>query len=93
MLYALAPGAEEDLDDAAFMKTQGLTCHPTSIINFDSECCSVTVLSSDSQPVRVLRFTAEDAAEEDHQMPAGPAKASGVTEVVAMAEVSAAESA
>ena len=87
-MYTVASGGEEDLDVTGLMETQGLTCRPTSIISFNSSCCSVTALASGSQPICVIRGTAEDGAVEDYHMPAAPATTSGVTEVVAMAEVS-----
>ena len=74
-MYTVASGGEEDLD---VMETD-LTCQPTSIISFKSDCCSVTALASGCQA---------DGAVEDYHMPASPATTSGVTEVVAMAEVS-----
>lgn len=60
------------------METQGLSCRPTSIISF----------TSGSQAVSAVTGSAEDGGVEDYYMPAGPATTSGVTEVVAMAEVS-----
>ncbi len=88
-MYTVVSGGEEHLDVTALMDTQGvLTCHPTSIISFNSDCCSVTALVSGSQAACVISGTAEDGAVEDYHMPAGPATTSGVTEVVAMAEVS-----
>ncbi|KAM9860568.1 kinesin-like protein KIF26B [Aulostomus maculatus] len=78
-------GAEEDLD--ILMENQGLTCRPMSIISFNSDCCPVNTIASDCQPVRIHRGTVEDGALEDYNMPAGPSKAAGVKEVVAMAEV------
>ncbi|XP_042273028.1 kinesin-like protein KIF26B [Thunnus maccoyii] len=87
LVYTVASGGEEDLDVTALIDTQGLTCRPTSIISFNSSCCSVTALAGGSQPICVIRGTAEDGAVEDYHMPAAPATTSGVTEVVAMAEV------
>lgn len=86
-MYAVAPGGEPDLDVTADMETQGLTYRPTSIISFNSDCGSVGVLASGSQPMSVIS-TAEDGAVEDYRLPAGLVATSGVTEVVAMAEVS-----
>uniref|UniRef100_A0A8C9Y4Q2 Kinesin family member 26B n=1 Tax=Sander lucioperca TaxID=283035 RepID=A0A8C9Y4Q2_SANLU len=85
LVYTVASGGEEDLDVTALMDTQGLTCRPTSIISFKSDCCSVTAFALGSQSIS---GTAEDGAVEDYHMPAGPATTSGVTDVVAMAEVS-----
>uniref|UniRef100_UPI0037E75824 kinesin-like protein KIF26B n=1 Tax=Semicossyphus pulcher TaxID=241346 RepID=UPI0037E75824 len=87
LVYTVAPGGEEDLDVTALMDTQGLTCHPTSIISFNSNCCTITSLPSGSQALCIISDTAEDGAVEDYHMPAGPVTTSGVTEVVAMAEV------
>lgn len=82
-MYTVASGGEEHLDVTALMETQGvLTCRPTSIISFNSDCCSVTALVSGSQACVI---SGEDGAVEDYHMPAGPATTSGV---VAMAEVS-----
>uniref|UniRef100_A0A3Q1JEL7 Kinesin family member 26B n=1 Tax=Anabas testudineus TaxID=64144 RepID=A0A3Q1JEL7_ANATE len=86
LVYAVAPGGEPDLDVTADMETQGLTYRPTSIISFNSDCGSVGVLASGSQPMSVIS-TAEDGAVEDYRLPAGLVATSGVTEVVAMAEV------
>ncbi|XP_033478697.2 kinesin-like protein KIF26B [Epinephelus lanceolatus] len=87
LVYTVASGCEEDLDVTALMDTQGLTCRPTSIISFKSECCSVTALASGSQSVCIISGTAEGGAVGDYHIPAGPATTSGVTDVVAMAEV------
>uniref|UniRef100_A0A3B4YQF2 Kinesin family member 26B n=1 Tax=Seriola lalandi dorsalis TaxID=1841481 RepID=A0A3B4YQF2_SERLL len=87
LVYTVASACEEDLDVAALMETQGLTCRPTSIISFNSECGSVTALPSGAQHISVITATAEDGAVEDYNMPAGLATTTGVTEVVAMAEV------
>lgn len=86
-MFTVASGGESDLDVRAFMETQGLTYRPTSIISFNSDCGSVGALVSGSQPTSVIS-TAEDGAAEDYHLPAGLATTSGVTEVVAMAEVS-----
>ncbi|KAF1393019.1 hypothetical protein PFLUV_G00034050 [Perca fluviatilis] len=87
LVYAVASGGEEDLDVTALMDTQGLTCRPTSIISFKSDCCSVTAFALGSQSVCVISGTAEDEAVEDYHMAEGPATTSGLTDVVAMAEV------
>ncbi|KAM7423883.1 hypothetical protein PAMA_000311 [Pampus argenteus] len=87
LVYTVASGGTGDLDVTALMETQSLTCRPTSIISFNSECCSVTALASGSQPICVIRGTTEDGAGDDYHIPATPATTSGVTEVVAMAEV------
>lgn len=77
----------ENLDVAAPAEMQGPSCHPTSIAGFSSDRCCVAVLPSGSQAESICDFS-EDGAVEDYLMPAGPATTSGVTEVVAMAEVS-----
>lgn len=82
----MASGGVENLDVTAPMEIQGLTCHPMSITSFNSDHC-ITALPSGSQAVSICGF-AEDGSVEDYHMPAGPATTSGVTEVVAMAEVS-----
>ncbi|XP_044046110.1 kinesin-like protein KIF26B isoform X2 [Siniperca chuatsi] len=46
-----------------------------------------TVASGGTQALSVISGTAEDGALEEYHMPVGPATTSGVTEVVAMAEV------
>lgn len=84
-MYTVASGCEEDLDVAALMGTHGeLSCRPTCIISFNSECGSVNALASGSQHISSITGAAED-----YNMPAGLATTTGVTEVVAMAEVSA----
>ncbi|XP_067344872.1 kinesin-like protein KIF26B isoform X2 [Channa argus] len=83
-VYAAFSGGDENVDVAALMETQGLTCRPTSIISFNSDCGSVAALASGSQPIS---GTAEEAALEDYRVPAGLKTTSGVTEIVAMAEV------
>lgn len=88
LLHTVAPGGEEDLDISALMETRGLICRPTSIISFNSQCGSVTALPSGSQPITVISGAVEDGAVEDYYMPAGLPATPGVTEVVAMAEVS-----
>lgn len=89
LVYTMASGGEEDLVRVtALVNTQGLAGRPTSIISFNSEFGSATGLVSSSQPIGTNSGTALDGAVEDYHMPAGPATTSGVTEVVAMAEVS-----
>ncbi|XP_070684863.1 kinesin-like protein KIF26B [Pempheris klunzingeri] len=87
LVYTVASGGEEDLDATALMDSQHLTCRPTSIISFNSDCCSVTALASGSQVGSIISGTAEDGPVMDYHMTAGHASTSGVTEVVAMAEV------
>ncbi|XP_069378346.1 kinesin-like protein KIF26B [Paralichthys olivaceus] len=86
LVYTVVSG-QEDPDIAALMETQGLTCLPSSIISFNSECGSLTALTSGSQPLNIISGAAENTAVQDYPLPAGLAVTSGVTEVVAMAEV------
>lgn len=83
LVYTMASGGEEDLIVTTLMETQGLTCRPTSIISFKSDCCS--------QAACVIS-AAEDGSVEDYHMTAGPATTSGVTDVAAIAEVSVTDS-
>ncbi|KAM9366326.1 kinesin-like protein KIF26B [Symphorus nematophorus] len=87
LVYTVASGGGENLDVTALMETHGLTCRPTSIISFNSDRCSVTALASGSQAISIIRGIAEDEDVEDYHMHTGPGTTSGVTEVVAMAEV------
>nr|XP_020495267.1 kinesin-like protein KIF26B [Labrus bergylta] len=87
LVYTVASGGEENLSITALMESQGLTCGPMSIVSFNSNCCSVTDLASGSEAVCIISGAAEDGAVRDYHMPAGPVTTSGVTEVVAMAEV------
>ncbi|TKS69917.1 Kinesin-like protein KIF26B [Collichthys lucidus] len=87
LVYTVASGGVENLDVTALMETQGLTCRPTSIISFNSDHCSVTAFASGSQAISIISGISEDGAVGDYHMAAGPAATSGVTEVVAMAEV------
>uniref|UniRef100_A0A667ZV98 Kinesin family member 26B n=1 Tax=Myripristis murdjan TaxID=586833 RepID=A0A667ZV98_9TELE len=64
LVYTVASAGEEDLDVQALMESQGLTCRPTSIISFNSDCCSVTALASGSRPVSIISSVAEDGAVE-----------------------------
>lgn len=86
-MYAVAPGGVDTLDVTTSVEIQGLTCHLTSINSFRSDHCGATVLPSASQAASVCGLV-EVGAVEDYHMPAGPVTTSGVTEVVAMAEVS-----
>lgn len=86
-MYAVAPGGMDTLDVTTSLEIQGLTCRPTSINSFSSDHCGATVLPSASQAASVCGLV-EVGAVEDYHMPAGPVTTSGVTEVVAMAEVS-----
>lgn len=87
LVYTVASAGEEDLDVQALMESQGLTCRPTSIISFNSDCCSVTALASGSRPVSIISSVAEDGAVEGYGTSAVTVTTAGVTEVVAMAEV------
>ncbi|XP_076579070.1 kinesin-like protein KIF26B [Chaetodon auriga] len=87
LVYTVASGGVENLDATALMETQGLNCRPTSIISFSRDRCSITALASGSPAVSIISGIADDGAVEDYYMPVGPATSSGVTEVVAMAEV------
>ncbi|XP_034043849.1 kinesin-like protein KIF26B isoform X2 [Thalassophryne amazonica] len=73
---------KEDFDVGALVEAQSPNCRPMSIISFNSDCCAVGVLTSSCHPTG---STAEIRAVEDYHTSAGAA--SGVTEVVAMAEV------
>lgn len=84
LVYTVASAGVENLDITALMETQGLTCHPTSIISFNSDHCCVTALASGTQAVSIISGMAEDGAVEDYHMHPGAATTSGV---VAMAEV------
>ncbi|KAM9410103.1 kinesin-like protein KIF26B [Pholidichthys leucotaenia] len=84
--YTVVSGGEEDPDVTAAIETCGVTCRPVSIISFNSDCGSATALASDSVPIS-RNSTAMDRAVEGHLIFLGPATTSGVTEVVAMAEV------
>ncbi|XP_055363402.1 kinesin-like protein KIF26B isoform X2 [Betta splendens] len=65
----------------------GPSCRPMSIVSFSSDCGSVGAPSSGSQPVHILGADEEALPVERYHAPAGLATSSGVTEVVAMAEV------
>ncbi|XP_051815741.1 kinesin-like protein KIF26B isoform X2 [Acanthochromis polyacanthus] len=80
LVYTFATEGDEHLDVA---EMQGFACRPTSIISFNSDCGSAIALVS-SQPVSVISGAASDGAVQEYQI---PATTSGVTEVVAMAEV------
>lgn len=82
-----APGGVENTDVTAPVAIQGVSCHPTSITSFSGDHCCVALLPSASQAESICDFS-EDGIAVDYLMPAVPATTSGVTEVVAMAEVS-----
>lgn len=84
-MYTVVTGGEEDLDITALIENEGLAGRPVSIISFNSDCGSAAALATGSQTI----CTALDGVVEDHML-VGPAASSGVSDVVAMAEVSAA---
>lgn len=86
LAHAVGPGGVKNLDVAAPMEIQGPICHPKSIISFKGDQRCVTVHPSGSHAVSVCSF-AEGMAEDRHL----PTTTTGVTEVVAMAEVSVTE--
>lgn len=65
-----------------------MTCDPTSIISFTSDGDSLPALASGSQPTGIISGTAGDGLVEDYHISLGLATAAGVTDVVAIAEVS-----
>lgn len=87
LICTLAPRGVENPDVPAPVEIQGVSCHPTSMASLSGDHCCVTLLPSASQAESICDFS-EDGAAVDYLMPAVPATASGVTEVVAMAEVS-----
>lgn len=87
LICTLAPRGVENPDVPAPVEIQGVSCHPTSMASFSGDRCCVTLLPSASQAESICDFS-EDGAVVDYLMPAVPATTSGVTEVVAMAEVS-----
>ncbi len=88
LVHTVASGAVENIDVTALMETQGITCRPTSIISFNGDCGSVTALALGSHAFSITSDIAEDGTMEDYHMHPGLVTTSGVTEVVAMAEVS-----
>lgn len=82
-----ATAKEAHVDVGAPVESQGRTYRPMSIISFSSDCGSVGALSTGSQLLNILG-AAEEASLEHYHMPTGLATSSGVSEVVAMAEVS-----
>lgn len=85
LVYTVASGGEEDLA-TVLVEAHSLACRPVSIISFNSDCGSEAALASDSQ---LIDTTASEGTVENYHIPPGLATASGVKEVVAMAEVSA----
>uniref|UniRef100_A0A3Q3IXB7 Kinesin motor domain-containing protein n=1 Tax=Monopterus albus TaxID=43700 RepID=A0A3Q3IXB7_MONAL len=69
LVYTMMSGGEEDLNIAGLMETQSLTCRPTSIISFNSDCDSAAALASGSGS-----RTAEEGAAEDYSMPVAMSK-------------------
>lgn len=83
-----APGGGENPDVAAPVAIQGVSCHPSSIASLSGGHCCAALLPSAPLGQSICDFS-EDGIAVDYLMPAVPATTSGVTEVVAMAEVSA----
>lgn len=71
-----------DHDVTAPVAIRGVSCHPTSVASFSGDHCCVA-----QQGESICDFS-EDGVAVDYLMAAVPATTSGVTEVVAMAEVS-----
>ncbi|XP_013872653.1 kinesin-like protein KIF26B isoform X2 [Austrofundulus limnaeus] len=82
LVYTVVPGGEEDIV-TVLIKAHGLACRPASIVSFNSDCGSEAALASDSQLISIVGTTEG----ENYHVPPGLATASGVKEVVAMAEV------
>lgn len=82
LAHTVCPGGVKNLDVTAPMEIQGPICQPKSINSFKGDHRCDTVLPSGSQAITTSSF-AEGTL--DHHM---PTTTTGVTEVVAMAEVS-----
>ncbi|KAM3626048.1 uncharacterized protein V6R79_021735 [Siganus canaliculatus] len=87
LLYTITSDGVENLQVTALEEPHDLTCHPASINSFSSDHFPVTALASGSQTVCISSSGAGDGAVEDYHMSAGSVMTSGVTEVVALAEV------
>lgn len=85
LVYTVAPGGEEDIV-TVLIKAHSLACRPASIVSFNSDCGSEAALALDSHLISIVSTAATEG--ENYPMPPGLATASGVKEVVAMAEVS-----
>lgn len=83
LAHTVGPGGVKNLDVTAPMDIQGLICQPKSIISFKGDHRCDTVLPSGSQAITISSFA--EGTPEDHHL---PTTTTGVTEVVAMAEVS-----
>lgn len=83
LAHTVHPGGEKSLDVTALIEIQGPICQPKSIISFKGDQRCITVHPSGSQAVSISSF-AEGPTEARHL----PTTTTGVTEVVAMAEVS-----
>lgn len=83
LVHSAAAVGDEDL--TALVEAQSLSCRPTSIISFNSDCGSEAALAPESQSIS--NMSASDGALGDYHMAPGPVTTSGVKEVVAMAEV------
>lgn len=81
LVYTVASGGEDLV--TVLTETHSLACRPVSIISFNSDCGSEAALAADSQLISIVDATAV----ENYHMPPGLVTASGVKEVVAMAEV------
>lgn len=83
LAHAAGPGGVKNLDVAAPMEIQGPIRHPQSIISFKGDQRCVTVHASGSHAASISSFAA--GTTQDRHL---PTTTTGVTEVVAMAEVS-----
>lgn len=86
-ICGMAPGGVENPHVTAPVVIQGVSRHPTGIASFGGDHCCVALLPSAPHGESICDFS-EDGVAVDYLMPAVPATTSGVTEVVAMAEVS-----
>lgn len=85
LVYTVASGGEDLV--TVLTEARSLAGRPVSIISFNSDCGSEAALASDSQLISIVDTTASEGAVENYHLPPGLATASGVKEVVAMAEV------
>lgn len=83
LAHAVGPGGVKNLDVTAPIEIQGPMCQAKSIISFKGDHRCDTVLPSGSQAITISSFAEGNL--EDHHM---PTTTTGVTEVVALAEVS-----
>ncbi|XP_029701768.1 kinesin-like protein KIF26B isoform X3 [Takifugu rubripes] len=82
LAHTVGPGGVKNLDVTALMEIQGAICQSKSIISFKGDHRCDTVLPPGSQAITISSFA--EGTLEDHHM---PTTTTGVTEVVAMAEV------